>query len=112
MNHLIKINKRTGQLQWLTPPPIQITQATRPVSKQRYSEIVPVSFPLFLAFRFLRLCFGEVGRVSEFTRRWPCLWHLEVLQGPAKGVTQRSRERQALLDLEREVWHTGIEKVL
>ena len=66
----------------------------------RASNVEPVSLPLRLAFRLLRACFGDTGRVSEFTRRWECLWRINLspVDGPIIPIDFASR--QSAIDFE------------
>jgi hypothetical protein len=63
----------------------------------RYSEIVPVNRFLRGCFRMLRFLFGEKGRVSEFTRRWPCHWQATILHS---GQSARCASRLQLIEWE------------
>ena len=56
-------------------------------SKQRASHVLPVNRPLRWLFRWLRDRYGEAGRVAAFTRRWPCLWQVDLApcDGPVVG---------------------------
>jgi hypothetical protein len=56
-------------------------------SKQRASHVLPVNRPLRWLFRWLRDRYGETGRVAAFTRRWPCLWSVDMspVGGPVMG---------------------------
>lgn len=80
---ILIINREKGTIEFLTPPPapLRIEQ----LHKERYSEIVPTNPVKRWVFRFLRWVFGEEGRVSEWTRRWRCLWTAEILIGEHKG---------------------------
>jgi len=99
--HTIKIRK-DGVIEWLAPSPIPFPILSQ--SKIRYSEIIPRNPVKRALFRLLRLCFGETGRVSEWTRGWRCVWHAEILLGPHKGETMESGLRGVLLEFERERW--------
>lgn len=87
-------------IEWLAPPPVpfMIKKQTR----ERFSEIVPRNTVKRMLFRLLRFIFGETGRVSEWTRRWACFWHAEILIGPHKGETMDSGLRYVLLEWEKE----------
>lgn len=98
--HRIKIRKDTGKVESLGELPFSV----RLVKKERFSEIVPVSIPLRMAFRILRLCFGEKGIVSDWTRSWKCEWLMVILQGKHKGTTQQSNKRTELLEAEKALW--------
>lgn len=45
---------------------------------RRASHVVPVSKTLRVIFHGLRSVFGEYGWVSDFTRRWKCLWYVDL----------------------------------
>lgn len=102
MKHVVKINKKSGELTWLTPPPFHVP--TENMRWQRYSEIVPVSLLPRLLFRLLRAVFGETGKVAAFTRQWAVLWRGTILIGQHKGETKVSGIRQSIIDWEHEVW--------
>ena len=55
--------------------------------KRRASYIEPAYRPLRWLFRRLRKLFGDNGRVAAFTRRWPCLWLVDLTPsaGPIVG---------------------------
>jgi hypothetical protein len=97
-NYHMKIDK-TGTIRWLTPPPVEMRFMR--VTKQRFSEIVPLNLWLLVAFRILRLLFGEKGVVSDWTRTWPCRWKMKIL---STGYTTTGTNRQALVDLEHEIF--------
>lgn len=106
MKHHIRI-RRDGIIEWLSPPPgfsIPVLNQTR----RRYSEILPVNPVQRLAFRVLRLCFGETGRVSEWTRSWVTVWRAEILIGPARGRTKEHWLRSILIDWEHEQWAANL----
>lgn len=109
MKHRLKINKSTGEIQWLNPPPFQIPLVGQ--RRERFSEIVPSSFTLRVAFRILRFLFGEDGKVAAWTRTWVVMWRMTILQGKHKGVTKEHGIRQILIETERELWHDGIERI-
>lgn len=45
---------------------------------QRASHVEPVSIPLRILFHALRTAFGEYGWVASLTRRWRCLWRVNM----------------------------------
>jgi len=114
MKHTVKINKRTGQISWLTAPPFKVT--TEHTVRQRFSEIVPSNPMPRLWFRILRFVFGESGRVAEWTRSWLVSWRGEILQGPHKGETRESGVREFIIEWEYEKFsttqHKGLEKIV
>jgi hypothetical protein len=95
--------RRDGVIEWLSPPPgfnIPVLKQT----KTRFSEIIPVNPFLHLAFRVLRLCFGEYGRVGNWTRTWTVVWRCSILLGPGKGRTKESGLRSVLINWEHDQW--------
>jgi hypothetical protein len=85
-------------IEFLSPPPFTIGSIQH---KSRWSEIVPANLFLFIMFRIMRLFFGERGPVAEWTRRWKCHWRMTVLE---TGYTETSKNRQALIDKEHELF--------
>jgi hypothetical protein len=59
----------------------------RSAAVRRASWVVPYSRALRLAFRVLRLCFGDNGRVAKLTRRFPGRWLADMAPsaGPVLG---------------------------
>lgn len=103
--HRLKILK-DGRMSWLNPPPFAVPAVTK---RKRYSEITPTNPFLFVAFRALRLVFGERGRVAQWTRSWRCEWRMVVL---STGVTSVSTDRAMLIELEHELFFTERHKPL
>lgn len=108
MQRQVKINRRTGTLEFLHHPGFDVGKTTR----SRFSEIVPVKPWLRVPFRILRLLFGDTGRMSAWTRIWKCRWRLEILQGKHRGAWFESNSRQWLLDREKEIWFSGINEII
>lgn len=100
--HRMIINKKTGTIQWLTPPPFGFPVDEK--SRYRFSRIEPVRFLPWLAFRFFRLLFGEEGGVAAWTRTWPCLWRGEIITGKSRGMTNVSTDRSMLVAWEQTLW--------
>lgn len=100
MKRTIIISKKDGSLQWLNPPPFNLPVTD--VTRQRYSEIVPLDPLLCLWFRILRWTFGEDGKVSDWTRAWRVMWQAKILVGPHRGSEFITPFRQAALDWEKE----------
>lgn len=83
----IKIVFREGRAEFVNNPALSglLSQGTARVT--RASHVLPVSLPLRALFVILRRAFGETGAVSQFTRRWPCLWRVDLAPsgGPVIG---------------------------
>lgn len=55
-------------------------------TKVRASHVLPASFAKRQLFRLLRWLTGEQGAISDWTRRWPCSWQVQIVDGPHLGV--------------------------
>ena len=67
------------------------------VKRRRVSHIVPLNPLLRLAFRGLRLAFGEQGRAAAWTRRWPGAWRATII---ATGQTYINTSRAECIEWE------------
>lgn len=67
--------------------------------KERVSKIIPDNLCLRVCFYILRIGFGEVGIVSDWTRSWRCIWLL-VVDAESKG---RFHDRQEAIRFEKEL---------
>lgn len=73
-------------------------------SKRRVSHILPVHPVKRLAFRFLRMTFGERGRVAAWTRSWKGPWQASII-GSHRYFSHMSR--RVCLEWERAVIEGG-----
>lgn len=69
------------------------------VESKRWSTIKPVNPLLRLLFNSVRNCFGDKGRMAEWTRRWRTTWQLHI---PSLNYAARCNDRTTLLQLEHE----------
>ena len=67
---------------------------------RRASHVEPDSLVFRIAFHALRRVFGDKGRMSNFTRSWPCLWRIDTSPVGGPVLEQRYRNRQAAIDAE------------
>ena len=67
---------------------------------RRASHVEPDNIFLRVLFHALRRWLGDKGRMSDFTRRWPILWqvNLQPVGGPV--LVQRFYDRYAAIDAE------------
>ena len=67
---------------------------------RRASHVEPDSLAFRIAFHLLRRIFGDKGRMSDLTRKWPCLWRVNTK--PTAGVILPGRwhNRQEAIDAE------------
>lgn len=100
MIHTIIIHQ-TGTIECLGNP-LEIPGKSH---SSRWSEIIPVATIPRIAFRLIRRLAGDNGGLAAWTRRWPVMWELRILQGTLKGYTARCNCRQTLIDLEHEHYH-------
>ena len=68
------------------------------VKTQRASHVEPVNKSLRLIFHTLRSVFGDKGWMATFTRYWPCLWRVNICNGPI--LLGSWTNRQAAIDAE------------
>lgn len=68
-----------------------------PSVTRRYSGVEPDNAILRIIFHTLRL-FGETGAVSNWTRRWTCVWRANIKNGPV--LTGRWTNRQDAISAE------------
>jgi hypothetical protein len=61
-----------GQVEYIGTLPIDLP-LENPV-KRRVSHIIPVRWHKRIAFRILRMIFGESGKAAAWTRRWTGPW--------------------------------------
>lgn len=64
------------------------------VKTRRASHVEPDNSTLRVVFHVLRFVFGETGIVSDFTRRWRCLWRVNTAPVGGPILTGRWRDRQ------------------
>ena len=69
-----------------------------PAVVRRYSSVEPDAAALRWFFKLVRCLFGEAGAMSDWTRRWPCLWRAQIKHGPLLAI--RSRDRQQVISAE------------
>ena len=67
---------------------------------QRARHVEPVSIPLRILFHGLRKGFGEYGWVATFTRRWRCLWRINMTPVGHGIMTTLYRDRAAAIAAE------------
>ena len=71
-----------------------------PATTRRYSAVEPDCYVLRIAFRVLRALFGDIGRVSDWTRSWPCLWMADIRKSGGPVLQGRWRDRQQAIAAE------------
>jgi hypothetical protein len=77
---------------------------------RRASHVEPDSVVFRIAFHALRTIFGDKGRMSQFTRNWPCLWRVNTKPTAGIVLDKRWRNRQDAIDAEIEFlnrWFAG-----
>jgi len=67
---------------------------------KRASHVEPDSLVFRLLFHTLRHVFGDKGRMSDFTRSWPCLWRVNTKPTAGVILPGRWRNRQEAIDAE------------
>jgi hypothetical protein len=66
----------------------------------RASHVCPDNWALRILFHVLRYFVGDKGRMSEFTRKWPCLWRVEIVNGPVLPGRYRDRKEAIAAEIE------------
>jgi hypothetical protein len=89
-----------GELIFLDTPEAQCFKALGSVTTRRASHVEPDSWLLRLAFHALRHFYGDKGRMSDFTRNWPCLWRVNTRPTGGPILPGRWRNRQEAIDAE------------
>ena len=67
-----------GDLLYLKTSEHDIFAEMGEVVTKRASHVEPSEFWLRVAFRLLRIVFGERGRVAEWTRGWRTIWRIDT----------------------------------
>ena len=70
------------------------------VTTRRASHVEPEERPLRFLFHVLRYIFGDKGRMSEFTRHWPCTWRVNLTPVGGPVMSHRWQLRQDAIDAE------------
>lgn len=78
-----------------TAPLVSADAVTR-----RASHVEPDGYIARAVFHSLRRLFGEKGAVSEFTRRWPVLWRVNLAPIGGPVMPGRWRDRSAAIAFE------------
>ena len=63
----------------------ELGEALGTVARQRASHVEPANRILRGIFRALRAHTNDSGPVAAFTRSWPCLWTVAIIDGPSFG---------------------------
>lgn len=66
----------------------------------RASHVEPSNLLLRLLFHALRQWLGDKGRMSDFTRAWPCLWRINMQPVGGPILPTLYRDRFAAIDAE------------
>lgn len=76
-----------GQIRYLDKDELRGLEQLGEVTKRRASHVHPTSLLLRFAFYLLRDVFGENGKVGNWTRKWKCLWDIDltISGGPRVG---------------------------
>lgn len=69
-------------------------------SVNRASHVEPDGLAFRLLFHLLRQLFGDKGRMSDFTRDWPCLWRVNTKPVGGPILPGRYTNRQEAIEAE------------
>lgn len=67
---------------------------------RRASHVEPDGLVFRLLFHILRHVFGDKGRMSDFTRSWPCLWRIDTSPVGGPILPERYRNRRDAIEAE------------
>jgi hypothetical protein len=67
---------------------------------ERASHVCPENWALRILFHVLRYFVGDKGRMSEFSRNWPCTWRVEIVNGPILPGRYRDRKEAIAAEIE------------
>lgn len=88
-----------GEVRFLVNTTSQVFLAPESIVR-RASHVEPDGRLARAVFHALRLVFGETGAVSEFTRRWPVLWRVNLAPTDGPVLPGRWRDRAAAIAAE------------
>ncbi len=100
MDHVMfSVDESNGDVRFLVND-LSKDFVTKESNVSRASHVEPCNPVLRVVFYTLRYFFGEWGKVGEFTRRWSCLWRVNLapVGGPIIPVEWASR--QSAIDFE------------
>ena len=100
MDHvLFSIDESSGDVRFLVTD-LSKDFVTKESNVSRASHVEPCNLVLRVVFYTLRSLFGEWGKIGDFTRRWLCLWRVNLapVGGPIIPVDWASR--QSAIDFE------------
>jgi hypothetical protein len=67
-----------GDMLFLVTEAIEGSMFAREADIRRASHVEPANWALRVLFHILRRFLGDKGRMSDFTRRWNCLWRVNT----------------------------------
>ena len=94
------IDEATGDVTFLLTP-AAMGFVTDDAVIRRGSHVEPDNFLLRIVFRILRSVLSDKGRMSDFTRNWPCDWRVDTR--PTAGVILPKRYSNRAEAIEAEV---------
>jgi hypothetical protein len=74
---------------------------SKTIIRRRASHVEPDSLTLRIIFHLIRKIFGEDGRLGNFTRRWRCIWRVDMSPSGGPILEERYLNRGLALDAER-----------
>lgn len=85
--NLSVVIKGDGQVVFLDHDGLGGMRSLGDCARRRASHVEPVRWSLRLAFRLIRSVVSDESRVAGWTRKWRCLWgvDLSLSGGPALG---------------------------
>lgn len=104
-SHAVTFN-HDGTINYLGDDPLGLPLTRKKV--KRFSHVVPTQPLKRVAFRVLRMVFGERGRVAEWTRQWHGPW-IGIIVGSRRRFVHASR--RVVIAWEHEQWFKPLVKL-
>lgn len=86
MNQITISIDQNGTLEFIAHESLAALLDEGKATKTRASHVYPAGFFRRQLFWFLRWATGEQGFISDWTRRWNCLWAVQIVDGPYLGT--------------------------
>ena len=90
----------SGDMKFLVPEFMSESPLLDGANVSRASHVEPGNVILRIIFHGLRQILGDKGRMSEFTRRWNCLWRVNTKPVGGPILAGRYRNRKDAIEAE------------
>lgn len=94
LNNVVITIREDGNIIYMPNESTSCFEELGVINSKRASHVEPDNFPLRILFHMLRCIYGDKGRMSEFTRHWPCLWRVNTKPTVGVILPERWRNRE------------------